>query len=1277
MVSLKRYFQVGLFLTAATLSAQAGTFFSDFNTGLLPAGTHTNSNISSGGTGGAYLELSGGIGDSGCLKLTKNLTSQNGSFILDDLDSGNPIYGFDVTYKVRIGGGTATPADGMSLSVGPDLLDNTLIGEGGVGSGLRFDWDIYNNPDTPPSPQINVRVGSGGTQVAWKGYTIASITTSGSDPSTWWTDVHIRVNTDGTLNLDYKGANVFTNFPIPGYQSFIDSGVPMRFGLGARTGGSTANQWIDNLQITTFTNPALYIFPKSQVAQLGDDVEFRVAVGYTNGAAFQWYRGNSLITGATGMVLTLTNVQSSDSGSQYTVTATGPSIVVTSSVATLTVKDLAPPSVPQVAYNFDDGSVPADVTLTGTAAVDTTGGITNSGCVKLINPSGSAAMLVNDRQAGASLYGFTARFKMLVGGGTVPPADGFAFVCGSDIPDTPSGSFQEGAGLGTGLMVTFDIYDNSTIFGYDTENPPAPSIDVRLGGQVLASVQMPVSFMETGANDDGTPAYKDTIIQMNPDGTLSVVYHGAIVFDHLPVPAFSSVGTATNASGSRFAIAALTGGLTDNFWLDNFELSTVTNSGTVRITTQPTSQSILVNHGYTNSVGVNDTTGVTYQWYRNGTNLLAGATDSSYVLSPVALTDSGATFSVQVTKSSVTVTTALATLTVVNLTAPVSPNLTFTFNDGLVPPGTALYSGAGGGYITANGGVGDSGVLHITDNVNGESGAFIISNLFNGAQVSAIAASWDVRLGGGSGNPADGYSFNFANNLTQGVSGGETGNGNYLSVCWDIYGSPTDASPAPAINIKFNGTIIATTLFSKSGGAAGMNDIETGAGFRTVLLRVDSDGKLYMSWGERVLWNGLQLPNWTFISSGQYGFYGRTGGENDNQWIDNLQIKATQSSGPLAVTAQPADAVLLVGQTATFTVGLSDPNGATYQWQKNSNNISGATASTYSTPATTLADNGTKYRVVVTGPSGTATSSNALLTVVVPMTITNPIISFDFNDGLLPDDTMINGNAYIVGSGGVGDSGCLHLTDNLNSQGGTFVIPDANSNAPVKAITAYFAIRVADGSTRPADGFSFIWAPTNDIGSNPNPGPSPSAYSGHGFAVGFDTYNNNGEAPSFNVYYHGALLVNKLVPFDWLYTGNYSTDPLQQWADVFIRVNANGTMDLQYHTNAIFAGLPLPGYSALIGGEFAIGAATGGENETHWIDNVQIATTPGLVPVPLAFTVTGGNLRLSWNGDGFKLVSTASLSPPVTWTDVPGGTTSPYLAPLTGARQFYALVPAP
>src|SRR6266550_1008197 len=187
MIVLQRCLQTSLFLAAAALSARAGTFFNDFNSGDLPPGTHTNSNIlSPGGSGGAYLELSGGIGDSGCLKLTKNINSQNGSFILDDLDAGAPIYGFDATFKVRIGGGGGTPADGMSFCVADNLSDTSIWGEVGAGNGIRFNWATYPfSGQTPPDPAIRVRVGAGGTIVAWKGYTVATLSTgvTGGDPS--------------------------------------------------------------------------------------------------------------------------------------------------------------------------------------------------------------------------------------------------------------------------------------------------------------------------------------------------------------------------------------------------------------------------------------------------------------------------------------------------------------------------------------------------------------------------------------------------------------------------------------------------------------------------------------------------------------------------------------------------------------------------------------------------------------------------------------------------------------------------------------------------------------------------------------------------------------------------------------------------------------------------------------------------------------------------------------------------------------------------------------
>src|SRR5262249_35237906 len=365
------------------------------------------------------------------------------------------------------------------------------------------------------------------------------------------------------------------------------------------------------------------------------------------------------------------------------------------------------------------------------------------------------------------------------------------------------------------------------------------------------------------------------------------------------------------------------------------------------------------------------------------------------------------------------------------------------------------------------------------------------------------------------------------------------------------------------------------------------------------------------------------------------------------------------------------NAAVIVGQAATFTVALSDPNGASYQWSKNGSTIGGATTSSYTTPATTLGDNGAVFKVNANGPGGSATSSNALLTVVSPITIGSPTVIYDFNDCLTPANTTLNGTASIQCSGGITNSGVLHLTENANSQQGSFVMPDFNSGAAIKALTAVMSLRIADGSGTPADGFSFCWGSSNSIPDTANFGEGGQ---GDGLSVGLITYAGRPDGPAFYVSYHNTLLVNKIVPYSALTTADLSADPLQQYATLAIQVNENGTLDFQYKGNAIFVGLPLPGYTAMAGGRFAMGARTGGENETHWVDNIAIATTVGLVPLRLNFSTVGTDLRLTWAGDGFKLQSTPSLSSP-TWTTV--STTSPYQTPITGPAQFFRLAPAP
>jgi hypothetical protein len=82
-----------------------------------------------------------------------------------------------------------------------------------------------------------------------------------------------------------------------------------------------------------------------------------------------------------------------------------------------------------------------------------------------------------------------------------------------------------------------------------------------------------------------------------------------------------------------------------------------------------------------------------------------------------------------------------------------------------------------------------------------------------------------------------------------------------------------------------------------------------------------------------------------------------------------------------AISNQPQDQSVTVGESAAFTVTAGGTAPLLYQWQKNGANISGATSSSYSTPATVVADSGSNFQVMVTNGSGTVTSNQAKLTV--------------------------------------------------------------------------------------------------------------------------------------------------------------------------------------------------------------------------------------------------------------------------------------------------------
>lgn len=94
-----------------------------------------------------------------------------------------------------------------------------------------------------------------------------------------------------------------------------------------------------------------------------------------------------------------------------------------------------------------------------------------------------------------------------------------------------------------------------------------------------------------------------------------------------------------------------------------------------------------------------------------------------------------------------------------------------------------------------------------------------------------------------------------------------------------------------------------------------------------------------------------------------------------------FKISYTGSSAP-SISIPPADRTVPAGLAATFSVVASGPGPLSYQWQRNGANVTGATSASYTTPVTSLADDGALYRVVVTNASGSVTSSAARLTVI-------------------------------------------------------------------------------------------------------------------------------------------------------------------------------------------------------------------------------------------------------------------------------------------------------
>jgi hypothetical protein len=171
---------------------------------------------------------------------------------------------------------------------------------------------------------------------------------------------------------------------------------------------------------------------------------------------------------------------------------------------------------------------------------------------------------------------------------------------------------------------------------------------------------------------------------------------------------------------------------------------------------------------------------------------------------------------------------------------------------------------------------------------------------------------------------------------------------------------------------------------------------------------------------------------------------------------------------------------------------------------------------------------------------------------------------------------------------------------------------------------------------------------------------------GSGLVLSFDIYDNGNEippAPSIDARWNGAAVGTVKLSYQEMETGT-------EFTDLYVRVEPDGTLDVQYHGRVIFNNLQLPGFTPLTDASFGIGARTGGLSENQWIDDLQIGTATGGTPPQLSISrAVNGTMSISWTGAG-TLQATDALGAGANWAPV-AGATNPYTPPNDRRARFF------
>jgi hypothetical protein len=678
-------------------------------------------------------------------------------------------------------------------------------------------------------------------------------------------------------------------------------------------------------QLTVAASPVITNQPADQANAVDATVTFSVGAIGTTPLYYQWqFNSNNLanggrFSGVTSATLRLTHARTNDSG-YYSVVITNAAGSVTSSNAYLTITNVPPNIIVQPAsQTIAIGSnVTFTVSVSGTVPLSyqwwqtTTNYTQTNQLVNGGNISGTdtPALTITNLQ---TAYSGNVYFVVITNyGGKVTSALAVLTV-GNTPPEITSQPTNQSVDIGTNATFAVTVTGTSPL-----------SYQWWLNGtnQLVDGVQA------SGSTISGSTSNVLTISQAQTDdnGIYSV--------------------TVTNYFGSVTSSNA------------------VLKVGLPVFTSQPQSQAIGVGQTVIFSANGYGAVPFTFQWLKNGTNLvdggrISGATNVTLTITNVQFVDAG-NYQLVVMNFVGATTSSNAVLTVTNL----PPKIT-------VQP--------------------TNQIVNLGSNVN-----FVVSATGS----PPLSYQWWMASTNQTNQIVDGGNISGATSSTLAITNAQTTNsGTYFVVITNYGGSATSALAVlmvgnlpPEITAQpanRTNAVGATVIFSVT--AIGPASMYYQWQFNG--LPLTTGGQISVVTNASLAINNVQTTNIGNYSVVITNIYGSVSSSDAYLYVTNV---------PPKITLQPSNQIIALGSNMNFSVSVTGTSPFSYQWWMASTNqtnqivdggnISGAASSTLAITNAQTTNSGT-YFVVITNYGGSAISTNAVLMVtnMPPEIITQPV----------------------------------------------------------------------------------------------------------------------------------------------------------------------------------------------------------------------------------------------------------------------------------------------